>query len=118
MASSNGVPKGEVVDLDVLFQVRRVKLNGREITVKPLDGVSYQRLVELTKKGDVDKSEGLLVMYEVAKRCLPDCSEEEVMAMSAGQIGALIGVAQSSIDHVESTIPKRRAPGKTASARA
>lgn len=118
MSNGNGVPKGSVVDLDVLFQVRRVRLNGREITVKPLDGVSYQKLVELTKAGPVKKGEDLLVMYEVAKRCLPDLSEEEVMSMSAPQIGALIGVAQSSIEDVEATIPKRRAPGKMGSARA
>jgi hypothetical protein len=118
MASSNGVPKGEVVDLDVLFQVRRVKLNGRVITVKPLDGLSYHKLFQLTKDGPVHKGEDLLTMYEVAKQCLPDMTEEEVMKMSAPQIGALIGVAQSSIDEVESTIPKRKAPSRTGSARA
>jgi hypothetical protein len=116
MPGANGVPKGSVVDLDVLFQVRRVKLGGREIAVKPLDGVSYQKLVELTKEGPIKKGEDLLVMYEVAKRCLPDLSEEEVMGMSAPQIGALIGVAQSTIDDVERTIPKRRAPRKASSA--
>lgn len=117
MTTGNGVPKGGVVDLDVLFQVRRVKLNNREITVKPLDGVSYQKLVELTRGGEVKKDEGLLTMYEIAKQCLPEADEGEVMKMSAAQIGALIAVAQSSIGDVESTIPKRKAPGK-ASARA
>jgi hypothetical protein len=118
MPATNGVPKGGVVDLDVLFQVRRVKLNGREITVKPLDGVSYQKLVELTKSGPIQKGEDLLVMYDVAKRCLPDLAEDEVMKMSAPQIGSLIAVAQSSIEDVEATIPKRKAPGRASSARA
>jgi hypothetical protein len=116
MASSNGVPKGSVVDLDALFQVRRVKLDGREITVAPLDGVSYQKLVELTTSGPVQKGEDLLVMYDIAKQCLPDLPEERVLKMSAPQIGALIGVAQSSIDEVEESIPKRKAPSKTSSA--
>jgi hypothetical protein len=47
-------------------------------------------------------------MYDVAKRCLPDLSEEEVLGMSAAQIGALIGVAQSSIEEVEAAIPKQK----------
>jgi hypothetical protein len=116
MPGSNGVPKGSVVDLDVLFQVRKVRLDGKEIAVAPLDGVSYQKLNELTKNGQPRKGEDLLVMYDVAKQCLPDVPEDRVMKMSAPQIGALIGVAQSSIDEVEASIPKRRAPGKASSA--
>ena len=116
MAGSNGVPKGSVVDLDVLFQVRKVRLDGKEIVVTPLDGVSYQRLLEIKKAGPATKGEDLLVMYEVAKQCLPNVPEERVMKLSAPQIGALISVAQSSIDEVEATIPKRKAPGKASSA--
>lgn len=94
--------KPGTVDLDALFVERTVKLDGKEIVVAPLDGVSYQLLKNVTEE------DALLTMYEIGKRCLSGIPEERIMKLSAPQIGALIGVARSAIEEVEAIVPKQK----------
>lgn len=92
--------KPGTVDLDALFVERTVKLDGKEIVVAPLDGVSYQMLQS------VKEEDALMTMYQIGKRVLKGVPEERIMELSAPQIGALIGVARSALEEVEATLPK------------
>lgn len=93
--TANGTRPG-LVNLDELIDSRlAVVLGGREIPVKPIDGIGFQLITGLTAETGTEK------MYEVAARCLPSLQREDVLALTPAQVGAVVKLASEGVEKVE-----------------
>jgi hypothetical protein len=97
----------KTIELNDLLTMPTVTLGGKPIRVKPVNGRTYQQLRSLTLSDD------LIVVYEYAKACLPDLSEEEVYDLTPTQIKAVLSVASEKLSEVEALFPNLTAPTET-----
>jgi hypothetical protein len=102
-----------VVNLDDLLAERKVILNGKEVKVRPIDGVGYEMMQQIQQaETEEEKQSNVSRMYQIAKRCVESDSSRaeyvDVMALTPAQVGALVGVAGSAVKSVEETAPKTK----------
>lgn len=85
------------INLDALIDPNlSVVLNGKTVRVKPIDGRCYQLLSKL-ESGE----QAVGIMYDIAGRCLPDLTEDEVFALTPQQVKAVVAVASGQAEEVE-----------------
>ncbi len=99
------------INLDSLIdQNLSVILKGETVAVKPIDGRCYQLLAKL-ENGE----QAVGIMYEIAQRCLPTLSEEQVFELTPLQVKAVVAVASGKVEEVEqSASPFSEPAGETA----
>lgn len=83
-----------------------VTLRGKRYKVSPMDGFGYQLVNGMTKENSVH------VMYRVAARCLMGSmprdevfGTEDVLGLTAEEVGQVVQVASGQIQEVEATLP-------------
>lgn len=101
------------VNLDELLRPRFVTLEGKRIPIRALDGTGYELMKEMDAAiTEEEKAENVFRMYGIAKRCVQSDPEKpdfvDVMGLTPEQVGALVGVAVSTVERVEASAPKRK----------
>jgi hypothetical protein len=94
----------KTIDLSEAFQpIPPVRLrDGRLVTVKPFSGLE----IELRQRVVVNPNDAE-AWYELAKRCLPELSAEEVMALSESEVVIIGTIAAEKYDIVNAMIAEQ-----------
>jgi len=112
------VTRLRLADLDREAEVVELP-DGTEVKVKRLDGVMAHMWSEFiaAPEGERDAT----ILWDLAGRCLPDVSQDDVNNLTAGQAGAVIAVASGNVERVlellknvngaEGQMPNSSSPG-------
>ena len=86
---------------------------GRWVAVRPIDGKGYQLYREFQQTKDV------ALLWPIARRVLPEATQEEIDALTPAQCVAVISIAVGKADAVQAVLKNAaRPPRETAVATA
>lgn len=101
----------KVVDLDALVsdtRLPRVRLFGREVTVRPISGAAAHRLA-VAQEADPTGVSLMGALLDVIRVSCPDLKPAEIEALSVEQIGALVGLTRGAVAEVEQQLASQDA---------
>lgn len=97
------------INLDDLVnpsKLPKVKLFGREMTVRPLTGAAAHKVATAATSGE-NAELMLAAMLDVVRTSCPDLKEKEVQALSMDQIAAIVQLSRNQVTEVETMIAER-----------
>ena len=98
-----------IINLDDLVnptKLPKVKLFGREITVRPLTGAAAHKVAAVTASGE--NPEAMLgAMLDIIRGSCPELKEKEVQALTVDQMAALVQLSRNQVTEVEAMIAER-----------
>jgi hypothetical protein len=104
------MPKPALIDLDALTasdRLPKVRLFGREMTVRPLTGAAAHKIATLQ---DIDNSNATALlgpMLEVLAGCVPDLTAAEIDQLTVDQIAALLQLSRGQVAEVEEMLAEQ-----------
>lgn len=97
------MPKPTLIDLDALTasdRLPKVRLFGRELTVRPLTGAAAHKIATI-QDADGNANAVLGPLLEVLAGCVPDLTPEELDRLTVDQIAALLQLSRGQVAEVE-----------------
>lgn len=97
------------LDLDALVNTARlpkVRLCGREMTVRPMTGAAAHRVATI-QDADPTGAKMLAALLDVVAAVVPDLTADERERLSVDQIAAIIQLSRGQIAEVETLIAER-----------
>lgn len=94
-----------LADLEAPIEPVRLP-GGREVAVVPMDGIAYDLLLALRKKEKAEVGSSGRMLWDIAARCIPDATPEEVGGLSVVMANAVIGLATRTLDAVAAEAPR------------
>ena len=95
-----------MIDLDALVQLDRlpkVRLFGRELTVRPMTGASAHRMAT-SQTDDPTGNAMFAVLLEVVGRSIPELSKKELDTLSVEQVMAVVQLTRGQVSDVEAML--------------
>lgn len=95
-----------IIDLDALTNPARlpkVKLFGREMTVRPLTGAAAHKIA-VTQEKDESGSSILATLLDIVPTILPEVTADEAATLSVDQLSAIMQLARGQVAEVEQQI--------------
>lgn len=95
-----------LIDLDALVQTDRlpkVRLCGRELTVRPMTGASAHRMAT-AQTDDPTGNAMFAVLLEVIGRSIPELTKDEIETLSVEQVMAVVQLTRGQVSDVEAMI--------------
>ena len=92
-----------MIDLDALTNPARlpkVKLFGREMTVRPLTGAAAHKIAA-TQEKDAAGSAILAALLDILPSIMPDVTADEAALLSVDQLAAIMQLARGQVADVE-----------------
>ena len=98
-----------MLDLDTLVdstKLPRVRLCGREVTVRPITGEGARKVA--AAQSVTDNGEAMLsALLAVVRSSVVELTSEEVGALSVEQVGAVVRIASGQVTDVEASIAEQ-----------
>ena len=94
------------IDLDALVsadRLPRVKLYGKELTVRPMTGATAHQIASAQTE-DANGTAMFSALLDVVARSLPELTREEVEGLSVEQVMALVQLTREQVADVEAMI--------------
>jgi hypothetical protein len=98
-----------LIDLDALVQLDRlpkVRLFGRELTVRPMTGASAHRMAT-AQTDDPTGNAMFAVLLEVIARSVPDLTPQEIETLSVDQVMAVVQLTRGQVSDVEAMLSEK-----------
>ena len=99
------------IDLDALVaadRLPRVKLYGKELTVRPMTGAAAHRIATVQTE-DPSGTAMFSALLDVVARSIPELTRDEVEGLSVEQVMALVQLTRGQVADVEQMIAQATA---------
>lgn len=100
-----------MIDLDALVsdaRLPRVRLFGREVTVRPISGAAAHKLA-VAQEADPTGVSLMGALLDVIRTACPELKASEVDALTVEQIGALVQLTRGAVAEVEQQLASQDA---------
>jgi hypothetical protein len=101
----------KVVDLDALVsdaRLPRVRLFGREVTVRPISGAAAHKLA-VAQEADPTGVSLMGALLDVVRSSCPELTAAEVDRLTVDQLGALVQLTRGAVAEVEAQLASQDA---------
>lgn len=105
------MPKPVLIDLDALTasdRLPKVRLFGRELTVRPLTGAAAHKIATI-QDAENNANAVLGPLLEVLAGCVPDLTPDELDRLTVDQIAALLQLSRGQVAEVEEMLADQAA---------
>jgi hypothetical protein len=104
------MPKPALIDLDALTasdRLPKVRLFGRELTVRPLTGAAAHKIATIQDAENGNANAVLGPLLEVIAGCVPELTPTELDQLTVDQIAALLQLSRGQVAEVEEMLAEQ-----------